>query len=851
MIDLFPHNQTAYEAAERLLRTTGKAAVIHPTGTGKSFIGFRLCEVHPDSRVLWLSPSAYIFDTQIENLRRAADGYAPENITFLTYAKLMLQTDAELAALQPDYIILDEFHRCGAEQWGAGVQRLLSMYLSVPILGLSATAIRYLDNQRDMAEELFGGNIASEISLGEAIVRGILRAPKYVLTAYSYQKDFERYERRIRSVRNAAARDRADRELEALRRALDMADGLPEIFGRHMQDKRGKYLVFCAGAEHMREMISAAPEWFAQVDTAPHIYSAYSNDPETSQAFADFKADESDHLKLLYCIDMLNEGVHVENVSGVILLRPTISPIVYKQQIGRAMAVGQAQDAVIFDVVMNIANLQSVGAIQDEMNRAMDYYRSHGEGDRIVTEHFRVWDELRSCRELFASLDRTLSSSWELMYALAREYYETNGNLNIPYSYTTPEGYPLGTWLSKQKDIRKGTARGVLTEDQIRLLDEIGMSWDGLIDGRWNVHFTALCTYHEAHGDVNVPYGYVTPDGVKLGQWIKKLRSYKASSLKMNYLTPERIAALDRLGMIWDKTDHVWERNYQAAADYYRVHGSIKMPQNYKTADGIGLGRWLKHTQDIYRDSMGSSLTTSQKERLEALGVALPSKEEMEQKWQSAYAEARQYFHDNGHLNVPLVYKTASGFGLGRWLAHERTIAAQNTNSRTRPYPAAHRAQLDSIQMIWERQKMDSWMEYYKTAERYYAQHHDLELGRMDVFEDVWLGDWLIRQRHARASGKLSAERIELLDKLHFDWEERFTRQWEDTFRLAEQFYLDHGHLSVPQQIKWLYIWLVAQRDKREKGKLTPEQIQKLDSIGMKWEKRGSEPVYPEARGVI
>ena len=46
-ISLFPHNQTAYEAALKMLQNTGKAAVIHPTGTGKSFIGFQLCEEFP------------------------------------------------------------------------------------------------------------------------------------------------------------------------------------------------------------------------------------------------------------------------------------------------------------------------------------------------------------------------------------------------------------------------------------------------------------------------------------------------------------------------------------------------------------------------------------------------------------------------------------------------------------------------------------------------------------------------------------------------------------------------------------------------------------------------------------
>ena len=68
--------------------------------------------------------------------------------------------------IKPDYIILDEFHRCGAEMWGQGVKRLLNIYSDIPVLGLTATNIRYIDNRRDMADELFNGNIASEMTLG-------------------------------------------------------------------------------------------------------------------------------------------------------------------------------------------------------------------------------------------------------------------------------------------------------------------------------------------------------------------------------------------------------------------------------------------------------------------------------------------------------------------------------------------------------------------------------------------------------------------------------------------------------------------------------------------------------------
>lgn len=177
-MELFQHNRTAYDNALAMMRRTGKAAIIHPTGTGKSFIAFRLALDNPDKRICWLSPSEYIFKTQLENLADTNDGVIPENITFYTYAKLPLLTDEDVAAIQPDYIVLDEFHRCGAQVWGAGVQAVLEQYPDVPMLGLSATNIRYLDNQRDMADELFDGNIASQMSLGEAIVRGILNPPQ-------------------------------------------------------------------------------------------------------------------------------------------------------------------------------------------------------------------------------------------------------------------------------------------------------------------------------------------------------------------------------------------------------------------------------------------------------------------------------------------------------------------------------------------------------------------------------------------------------------------------------------------------------------------------------------------------
>ena len=415
---LFEHNEKAYRAAVRMMDQYGKAAIVHPTGTGKSYIAFKLIEDNPEKVVLWLSPSEYIFKTQLESLKRNDPDFPLANVHFYTYAKLMCCAQAqldEIAAQKPAYIILDEFHRAGAECWGESTVALLKLCPEAKLLGLTATNIRYLDNNRDMAEELFDGHTASDMTLGEAVVRGILPAPKYVTTVYQYQKALAKYQARVDNLRTPGIQDVNQKYLDALRRALEQADGLDRVFAHHITNKSGKYIVFCANKEHMDEMVSHVPEWFAGVNSNVVVYQAYSDDPNTDKAFADFKTDTSDRLKLLFCIDMLNEGVHVEGISGVILFRPTISPIIYKQQIGRALTAGDNTTPLILDVVNNFEGLTSISGLQGEMQEAVHRLYANGEGDKIVTERFEVIEQVHDCRVLFEQLQASLSSGWCVM----------------------------------------------------------------------------------------------------------------------------------------------------------------------------------------------------------------------------------------------------------------------------------------------------------------------------------------------------------------------------------------------------------------------------------------------------
>ncbi len=831
MISLFPHNETAYESAEVMLAETGKAAIIHPTGAGKSFIGFKLCEVHETETVCWLSPSSYIFETQIENLKRITGGYAPENITFFTYAKLMLLSEAELAEIKPDYIILDEFHRAGAEMWGEGVQNLLKMYPKVPILGLSATNIRYLDNQRDMADELFDNNIASEMTLGEAIVRGILYPPKYVLSVFSYQKDLEKYQRKVRHAKNKAVRDAAEVYLEALRRALKKADGLDEVFRKHMTAVHGKYIVFCANAEHMSEMIAKVPEWFSKVDEHPGIYSAYSDDPATSQAFADFKADTGDHLKLLFCIDMLNEGVHVDDIDGVILLRPTVSPIIYKQQIGRALSASSKSGAVIFDIVNNFENLYSISAVEDEMQVAVNYYRELGEADEIVTEHFRITDEVRDCRILFDSLNDTLEASWDIMYGYAKTYYEQNGNLNVPKRYKTPDGYSLGSWIMTQRRVKNGQVYGHLSEDRIRRLDEIGMIWQSISDFNWERNFNALQEYYDQNGNIDIKINYVNEDGVFLGAWINNLRTWYSSGIRQHYLTAERIDALNALGMIWDKLDFLFERNYNAAAAYYKKYGDLDIHHDYVCPETrVNLGTWIRSLRQKYA-SDPASIPEVKRKRLEAIGMEWDNK--YSRQWNRGIRAAQEYYRKHGNLSVPTTYRTADGFDLYGWLSNRRETYRQGRLSAKRI------EMLSALGMVWK--KEDPWDRRYQLARAYYDAHGTIRGMPADYAPDgIWISKWLNEQkqiyRGKRKGKSLTDEQIRLLDEIGIVWETANESTWEKHYRDAEAFFEKNGHIRIPSASNnQLNRWILAQRKAYRQEKLTESQIQRLNDIGMEW----------------
>ena len=753
MIKLYSHNQKAYDLAVTMLKDTKKAAIVHPTGTGKSFIAFKLCEDHPDKIICWLSPSEYIFSTQLENLYQATDGYKPNNIVFFTYAKLMGMSKEEIEEIHPDYIILDEYHRAGATYWQKGVEQLLFTYSDIPVLGLSATNIRYLDNQRDMAQELFDGNIASQMSLGEAIVRGILNPPKYVLSMYYYQNTLEKYERRVKKTKSKVARDNAEKCLDELRRTLEKAEGLDVIFKKHMTDSHGKYIVFCSNKEHMDQMMKHT-EWFSKVDKEPHMYSVYSSDPGADKAFKDFKEDnDNNHLRLLYCIDALNEGIHVDDISGVILLRPTVSPIVYKQQIGRALSASKKTNAVIFDIVLNIENIYSIDSIKEEMQVATSYYRSLGEADQIINEKFKIIDEVRNCRELFEKLNDALTATWDMYYASAKQYYQENGNLEVPARYITEEGYALGSWLNNQKAIRKGTIVGNLTEDQIQKLDDIGMIWDSL-DYFWEQNFKLAKEYYLTYGSLDIPTNFKSKDGKHLGTWILRQRQL----YKSNSLTDEQIKKLDSIGMDWmDRVDRVWENGFIEAKNYSEEYGNLSVPKNYRSNTDFPLGIWIQRQRGLYKNN---KISENRIKRLTEIGMNWNP-----DNWESRFELVQQYYEEHGNINISQK-EVIQGVWLGKWIVSQKKAMQEGKLTHEQI------EMLKTLPMEEVGRKDNRWWFMYEEAKKYYLNFGNLNIP-MDYLTSNGkkLSDWIIRQRRNYKLGKMPSEHKEKLDEIGFIWD--------------------------------------------------------------------------------
>ena len=208
------------------------------------------------------------------------------------------------------------------------------------------------------------------------------------------------------------------------------------------------------------------------------------------------------------------------------------------------------------------------------------------------------------------------------MYACAQKYYECHGHLDVPRRFKTDEGYALGNWIFTQRKIYRGEQFGSLDETRIKKLEDIGMYWGSIRDLSWKRYYAAAERYYNEHGNLETKVHDVTDDGVDIGAWICRLRTYRKSGIQQSYLTKERIALLDRIGMIWDVPDYLWEENFSECMEYYRSHGNLKIPCSYCSPKGLKIGMWIRKQRTLRSGKgAGLKLTDDQIRRLDSIGM--------------------------------------------------------------------------------------------------------------------------------------------------------------------------------------------------------------------------------------
>lgn len=481
-INLKEDQKRDYDDVNKELKSSNRVALIRPTGTGKSFIALKFIEDNEGKKVLYLAPSTSILHQIKENALKQ-DAKFIQRLKRMTYQKLAKLDIEEMKQLNPDIIILDEFHHCGSPIWGKAVKDLCELFPNAKILGLSATPIRYFDGNIDMAEEMFGEHVVSNISFEEAIENGVLPQFNYVSAMYGYEDKLINLKEQIENTNVSKSKKEEARNLfEELSKQLGKDTiNLPEILGKHMTNKNGKYMVFCSNIEEMQKKIKEAQELFSKINPNIKIYNVSSDGSfrNNQNVLKQFEKDNDENsLKLMFSINMLNEGYHLPDVDGVVMMRPTKSPTVYMQQLGRALTIGNTEKRpVIIDLVDNFDSIRVIENTVGKL-REIESKKTSTSPDK---KRFNIIDytiHIREISDKIEKLSRLQSLTLTEKIDLFEKYYEENPEETI-HGDTIYNGYPIGQYMiSIRQAIIHGKNNMKYDENDIERLEKLGLLYD-------------------------------------------------------------------------------------------------------------------------------------------------------------------------------------------------------------------------------------------------------------------------------------------------------------------------------------------------------------------------------------
>ncbi|GAA3386764.1 DEAD/DEAH box helicase [Streptomyces roseoviridis] len=322
----------------------------------------------------------------------------------------------------------------------------------------------------------------------------------------------------------------------------------------------------------------------------------------------------------------------------------------------------------------------------------------------------------------------------------------------------------------------------------------------------WRRGVEAAVILAREHGDLRVPFTYRVPEGEEaegigwpaslanfpLGQWIADARRFYARG----DMDEDRIAQLEKLGMVWSHYDVAWEEGLSAARGWAEVNGHLLAPLD-ATHQGYRVGTWLKNARAAARraqeleqrqaeglpvESWSGALSQERREQLEDIDPSWCPAWPVE--WQRAFHLVRLHLEEaGGTLPTEPGEVMHQGEDLGRWVRAQRlgwdnltTVQQWMCEHVLGITPATEEEKPKP-----RRSQADKWAMNYAAARQFYEREGHLQvprkhIERIIVGEDqeqreereIRLGAWVGNQRSRAAT--LSPERVKLLSTIGMRW---------------------------------------------------------------------------------
>jgi hypothetical protein len=258
-------------------------------------------------------------------------------------------------------------------------------------------------------------------------------------------------------------------------------------------------------------------------------------------------------------------------------------------------------------------------------------------------------------------------AKWEVRFGQLKEFLKREGHSQVPHTYKTDDGVPLGLWVGRQK---QRFVRGVLEPARQQRLDALpGWAWPRQ-SIEWEEGFGLLKQFSDREGHCNVPDGYKTHSDYPLGAWLRIQRKRAKN--------PDHRRRLEALpDWSWESVDRFeeqWEEGFANLAYFSEREGHTLVPKSYKTDGGYNLYAWVRRQRQ--RKADGTFISLDRQQRLESLSgwTWTPESDRHKALWEKRFVNLKQFSDREGHSQVPSTCMTDDGSRLNVWVNRQRTL---------------------------------------------------------------------------------------------------------------------------------------------------------------------------------